>query len=202
MQVALSINARDAVEARDLALRAPAVVGKGGMAHMDVHPRSFQGVLVPEGVKTEVHLMADDWEARLVPWFEAGAFRAVIPAEYLDGAAMRRAREVAARYGVSIMPSFSSAGVLPDLRPYAACGAFQVLAVPAGMSGHAFDMRAIGMIEALRAAFPDAILEVDGGMTPVTAARAKEAGADIAVSASCIWNAASPKDAYERFARI
>ncbi len=202
MHVALSINARDAAEARDLVLRAPRIVGNGGMVHMDVHPRSFQGVTLPSGVKTETHLMVRDWEARLVPWFAAGAFRAVIPAEYMDARAMRRAVEVAARYGASVMPSFSSAGVLPDLRPYAGMGAFQVLAVPAGMSGHAFDMRAMEKLAALRAGFPDAILEVDGGMTPVTAARAKDAGADIAVSSSCIWNAESPHGAYESLTRI
>lgn len=202
MQAALSINARTAAEARDLVLRVPRIVGARGMAHMDVHPRSFQGVLVPYGVRTEVHLMMRDWEARLVPWFAAGAFRAIIPAEYLDGENTARAREIAARYGASIMPSFPSEGALPDLGPYAAFSGFQVLAVPAGVSGHAFDMRAIGHLKALRAAFPDAILEVDGGMTPAHAARAKEVGADIAVSASCIWNAESPHKAYEQFGRI
>lgn len=202
MQVALSINARDAAEARDLALRAPRIVGQDGMAHMDVHSQSFQGVLVPHGIKTEVHLMVRDWEVRLVPWFEAGVFRAVIPAEYMDKENMRRAREIAAQYGATIMPSFSYDDDTVDFSAYAGFTAFQVLAVPAGKSGQQFDMRAIEKIKALRAAFPDAILEVDGGMTPVTAARAKEAGADIAVSSSCIWNADSPKEAYDTLFRI
>lgn len=202
MQVALSINARTGAEVRDLALRAPRIVGRSGMVHMDVHSQSFQGVLVPRSIQAEVHLMVRDWESRLVPWFEAGAFRAVIPADYMDVHSMRRAREVAARYGASIMPSFSSGMDLPDLAPYAPFNAFQVLAVPAGMSGHAFDVRAIEIIRALRTAFPDAILEVDGGMTPVIAARAKDAGADIVVSSSCIWNASSQHEAYEQFARI
>jgi pentose-5-phosphate-3-epimerase len=65
-----------------------------------------------------------------------------------------------------------------------------------------FDGRAIEKIKALRAAFPDAILEVDGGITPVTAARAKDAGADIVVSSSYIWSAESPHEAYEKFLAI
>lgn len=202
MQVALSINARDAAEARDLALRAPRIIGAEGMVHADVHPQSFQGVTVPKGMRTEVHLMVRDWEARLVPWFEAGAFRAVIPANYMDTASMRRSREVAARYGATVMPSFSYDDDTADFSAYAGFTAFQVLAVPAGKSGQRFDMRAIEKLKALRTAFPDAILEVDGGMTPVTAARAKDAGADIAVSSSCIWNAESPHEAYEKFSRI
>lgn len=202
MQIALSINACDAAEARDLALRAPRILGNGGMVHMDVHPHSFQGVMVPHGMQTEVHLMVRDWEALLVPWFEVGAFRAVIPADYMDKKNMRRAQEVAARYGAAIMPSFAYSDDTEDFSAYAGFGAFQVLAVPAGKSGQRFDMRAIQKIKTLRAAFPDAILEVDGGMTPVTAARAKDAGADIVVSSSCIWGAESPHEAYEQLTRI
>ncbi len=202
MLVALSINARTAEEARDLALRAPRIVGVGGMVHVDIHKGSFQGVMVPKGIRTEVHLMVPDWEARLVPWFAASAFRAVIPEQYMDIHSLRRACEVAARYKASIMPSFAYEGVTTDFSAFAGVGAFQILAVPAGKSGQRFDMRAIQKIKTLRAAFPDAILEVDGGMTPVTAARAKDAGADIVVSSSCIWGAESPHEAYEKFARI
>lgn len=202
MHVALSINARTAEEARDLALRAPRIVGAGGMVHVDVHAHSFQGVTVPSGMQTEAHLMVPDWEARLVPWFEAGVFRAVIPAHYMDVRSLRRACEVAARYKATIMPSFGCEGVATDFSGFAGVNAFQILAVPAGKSGQRFDMRAIQKIKVLRVAFPDAILEVDGGMTPVTAARAKDAGADIVVSSSCIWGADSPQKAYEQFSRI
>ena len=202
MQVALSINARDGAEARDLALRAPRIVGENGMAHIDVHPQSFQGIFVPQSIKTEVHLMVRDWEGRLVSWFEAGVFRVVIPAEYMDTDTMRRAREVAARYGATIMPSFSYADDTVDFSSYGGFTAFQILAVPAGKSGHIFDSRAIEKIKALRVAFSDAILEVDGGMNPLTAARVKDAGADIVVSFSYVWGADSPHEAYEKLVSL
>ena len=202
MQVALSINAGDAAEARDLALRAPRIVGRGGMVHVDVHAGSFQGVVAVQVAQVEAHLMVRDWEALLVPWLESGAFRAVIPAEYMDGGSMRRAREVAARYGAAIMPSFSYADETSDFSPYAGFTALQVLAVPAGKSGQTFNMRAMEKIKTLRTAFPSAILEVDGGITPTVAARAKDVGADIIVSSSCIWGAESPHEAYKRFTRI
>jgi hypothetical protein len=98
MQIVLSINARDEAEARDLALRAPRIIGQGGMVHVDLHGDSFQGVIVPKSIKTEVHLMVRDWEARLVLWLEAGVFRAVIPADYMDVQSMCRAREITTRY--------------------------------------------------------------------------------------------------------
>ncbi len=202
MQVALSINAHNAAEVRDLALRAPRIVGVGGTVHVDIHPQSFQDVTVPKCVRTEVHLMVRDWESRLVPWFDAGAFRAIIPAAYMGAASMLRARAVAAQYGASIMPSFTYDDAADDFSPYAGFTAFQVLAVPAGKSGQAFDARAIKKIKTLRTAFPSAILEVDGGMTPLTAAHAKEAGADIVVSSSCVWGAESPHEAYEKLERI
>jgi len=202
MQVALSINVRSEAEVRDRVLRAQRIVGVNGMVHMDIHPQSFMGVHMPEAIQTEVHLMVRDWEERLVSWLEAGAFRAIIPADYIHIDSMRRAHDIALRYGASIMVSFSSAHNLPDLALYATCTAFQVLAVPAGMSGHSFDTRAIEKIKVLRATFPNAILEVDGGMTPIIAARMKEAGANIVVSASCIWNASNPHDTYNTFQRI
>lgn len=202
MFVALSINAQTADEVRDLVLRAPRIIGQGGMVHMDVHANSFQGITVPKGVRTEVHLMVPDWEMRLAPWFEAGAFRVVIPVDFMDIQSFRRAGEVAARYGATIMPSFACDDTAVDFSAYMGVNALQVLAVPAGKSGQQFDIRAIQKIKALRAAFPNAILEVDGGITPVTAARAKDAGADIAVSSSYIWGADSPKDAYDTLFRI
>ena len=54
----------------------------------------------------------------------------------------------------------------------------------------------------LKAARPDAIIEVDGGITPETARWAKDAGADIAVSASYIFGGNDPKKAYEELKKI
>ncbi len=216
MQVALSINARDAVQARDRALRAATILPPAGIIHIDIGDGIYASIvswgdaaawraLAPTGIKTEVHLMARDWESRCVPWLEAGAFRIIIQADLADREDARRAREITARYHAELMLSFSLRDDSADVSSYAEFAeftAFQVLAVPAGRSGQKFDERAIQKIQALRAAFPHAILEVDGGITPVLAARAKEAGADIVVSSSFIWNAESPKEAYELLTRI
>lgn len=202
MRVALSINAYDAVEARDLLLRAPHIVGHDGIVHIDVHDTSFQDVMVPRDVKTEVHLMVCDWEVRLVPWLEAGVFRIIIQVGFAGVDEARRAREVAARYGAEIMLSIALEDTIHHIAPYIGFTAFQILAVPMGQSGQKCSESALERIAILRAAVPDAILEIDGGMTPITVARAKEAGADIAVSSSYIWGAENPKDAYSALSRI
>lgn len=213
MQVALSINARDASEARDLALRAIHIVPQGGIIHIDISDGIYTAnatwddavewrTFAPHGIKTEVHLMARDWESRLVSWLNAGAFRIIIQADLADKDGARRAKEIVSRYGAELMLSFPLHDDTHDFSPYAAFTAFQVLAVPAGKSGQKFDERALQKINALRAAFPNAILEVDGGITPVIATRVADAGANIVVSSSYIWNATSPKQAYEQLERM
>lgn len=213
MQVALSINAQSEAEARDYARRAAHIIPVGGIAHIDIGdgiytPNATWGdagawrALAPVGIKTEVHLMARDWEARLVPWLEAGAFRIIIQVGLVRTDEAKRAREVAARYGAEIMLSVSLADEVADALAYAGFASFQILAVAAGRSGQAFNESAFQKIQALRAAAPNAILEVDGGITPVIAARALDAGADIAVSSSYVWNADNPQAAYERLSRI
>ena len=49
---------------------------------------------------------------------------------------------------------------------------------------------------------PHAIIEVDGGITPETAKWAKDAGADIVVSASYIFGSKDPEGAYEELKKI
>ena len=213
MQVALSINARNEAEARNLALRAARIVSQDGIIHIDVCDGAYTQnaswgdascwrAITPKGIKTEVHLMARDWEARLVPWLHAGAFRIIVPVDVIGVDEATRAREVAARYGAELMLSVSLADAILSAVSYVGFGAFQILAVPTGRSGQQFNEGAIKKIKALRAAMPNAILEVDGGMTPLNAARAGEAGADIIVSSSYIWNAENPHEAYQSLLRI
>jgi len=54
----------------------------------------------------------------------------------------------------------------------------------------------------LRQKFPDVKIEVDGGVNLETASKIKEAGADIIVSASYIWESRNPKEAYLKLKNI
>ena len=56
---------------------------------------------------------------------------------------------------------------------------------------------ALEKIAALRAKFPNATIEVDGGVTPDVARAVKKAGADTITSDHFIWSAEDPGRAYE-----
>ncbi len=217
MQIALSINAKDAGEARSLFARAAQIVPQDGWVHIDVGdgkytPRTswgsaieFSSLLHPQSnilnLRAEVHLMVYDWDRRIVPWLEAGARRIIVPAELVGEPAYFA--ELVSRYGCEAMPSFAYDADLTDIsQRWRGFRAFQVLAVPPGESGQKFRAGALKAIAAMRTAFPNAILEVDGGITNKTAREAKAAGADIVVTSSYVWDDTVPRDAYEELTQI
>jgi ribulose-phosphate 3-epimerase len=80
---------------------------------------------------------------------------------------------------------------------------YQVLAVHPGLAGQKFLPSVLNKIRFLKKNAPDGIvIEVDGGITPETAKLAKEAGADIAVAASYIFNSDDSRAAYEELKGI
>ncbi len=64
----------------------------------------------------------------------------------------------------------------------------QVLAVAPGPSGQEVVPDTYDKIRHIREACPECIIEVDGGMNPETARRAREAGADLIASGAYIFN--------------
>jgi len=66
-----------------------------------------------------------------------------------------------------------------------------------GFHGQAFDERVIPKIRALRAKYPHVKIEVDGGINIETAKKATQAGADVLVTGSAIFNAQNIKEAIE-----
>ncbi|MFA5053466.1 MAG: hypothetical protein WC565_05380 [Parcubacteria group bacterium] len=75
---------------------------------------------------------------------------------------------------------------------------FQILAVPPGPSGQKMREGTIEKIKSLKDKLSSAIIEVDGGIDPENIPILKEAGADIALSGSYIFNAPNPKSAYSK----
>lgn len=70
-----------------------------------------------------------------------------------------------------------------------------VLAVAPGRGGQSFDPVALPKLRALRARYPDLRLQVDGGMDASTASDAVEAGADVLVAGSYIFQAGDASEA-------
>ena len=63
-----------------------------------------------------------------------------------------------------------------------------MITVRSGFSGQEFDMQMLDKIKWLREKRPNLDIEVDGGINLETAKAAKEAGANILVSTSYIFN--------------
>ena len=80
--------------------------------------------------------------------------------------------------------------------------AFQILAVHPGLAGQQFQPQSLAKLGFLRKKFPNAIIEVDGGINLETGKLVKQQGADMLVSASYIFKDQNPREAYERLKAV
>ncbi len=186
----------------------------GDLLHLDVTDGSFathktwadpmQWVKLKPPFGLEVHLMVDHPELYVDDWLVAGARRLIIHAESLTLQSMKEILSTAERYHVEVMLSSKPESDAEDILPYLEhFHSFQVLAVQPGPEGQQFLPFVCEKIKFLKEEFPDAIIEVDGGMNPETARQVKEVGADTIASESYIFDSATdPKKAYEELSAI
>lgn len=152
-----------------------------------------------QGLKIEVHLMVKEPEDYLGEWMGI-AERIIMHTE-----AIRDFEELLnihlGRYelGLALSPKTNINDIFPYLNSERSSVKFiQLLAVPPGFSGQKFDERILEKIKILREKFGDDIkIEVDGGISPETARLARDAGADIIVSSSYLWESEDAKKAFE-----
>lgn len=152
-------------------------------------------------LKIEAHLMVEDVLGEALRWLKAGAERIIVQAgtefDY------EKLLTACSEYGAEAMLSFSPQISIDDnLTLSSAFREFQVLAVSPGFAGQKFGDEAIMKIKSLRRVFPDAIIEVDGGMDPETAKEVGSAGADIIISASYIFESRNPRAAFAELRAI
>lgn len=157
------------------------------------NPEEFAALKTP--LKLEVHLMVEDPEGALDGWLRAGASRVVVHLESLKDPVyvLERCKKFGAEVFLGINPGTEVERALAHAGDFKG---FLILAVSPGCSGEPFQEAMLEKIKFLRAHVPDAILEVDGGVNNETAPRIKAAGADILISASYIFSADDPKNAY------
>lgn len=152
--------------------------------------------------KKEVHYMVENPAEYLRAWTATGIERAVVhleSASVLDEAAeICRAREIPLM--LALNPETAVDRLEPLVERYHV-SFVQLLAVRPGFSGQEFMPEILTKIKSIKQRHPDVMVEVDGGMNPETVRLAKEAGADIAVSASYIFESNDPSRAYEELLR-
>ncbi len=141
----------------------------------------------------DVHLMIAPADPYLEAFAAAGADILTVHAEaspHLDRS-LAAIRDLGCKAGVSLTPSTP-----PEALDYVLDGVdlILVMTVNPGFGGQSFLTSQLAKIRALRDRIGDrpVWLEVDGGVTPATAPLAREAGADVLVAGSAVFNGGAP----------
>jgi ribulose-phosphate 3-epimerase len=141
-------------------------------------------------IPMDVHLMIAPADPYLEAFRAAGADRITVHPEagpHLDRS-LKRIRELGAKAGVAFNPSTPPDTIewmLEDV------DLVLVMSINPGFGGQAFMPSQLAKIARLRAMIEasgrDILIEVDGGVTPETAARCLEAGADALVAGTAVF---------------
>ena len=165
-------------------------------------------------VKFEVHLMVKNPEEALDGWLDAGVKRVIIHIEAIDITRLNLVNEVQPRVIQSMRRRCDSAGVeiflacspetsIEELLKYKDdVDGFLILAVTPGNACQKFKEDQLEKIRSLREKFPNVKIEVDGGVNLENALAIKNAGADILVSASAIWDSENPSASYKKLSEL
>jgi len=135
----------------------------------------------------DVHLMISDPHRYIRPFFEAGADNLTIHVEAVADPrpVLQEIRTLGATAGLALNPATPLSAVEPALD---LCDVVLVMSVPAGFGGQKFHPVAIEKLRQLRQITrPDVLLEVDGGISGKTIASCAQAGAQLFVVGSAIF---------------
>lgn len=154
----------------------------------------------------EIHLMVENPFDAINEWVKVGARRIILHIEAIGKNELKSLKAEKLKsdlkdceIGLSINPNTSVENLIPFLNDFKF---IQILAVDPGLSGQKFHPQVLEKIKFLKKNHPDVIIEIDGGIDLETAKMCKEAGSDILVSASYIWNNKNPKEAFEKLKAI
>ena len=145
----------------------------------------------------DVHLMIERPERQIAEFARAGADSITVHAEATPHLhyALSMIRDAGCTAGAAVNPGTPAAmldEVAADSLDLVLC-----MSVNPGWSAQKFIPGSIPKLERLRGSLPDGVaLEVDGGIHLQTARPAAEAGANLLVAASAIFDSADPAQAY------
>ncbi|GFR48094.1 hypothetical protein Agub_g9774 [Astrephomene gubernaculifera] len=98
-----------------------------------------------------------------------------------------RIRSAGMRAGVALAPDTALPEELVELAAQGHVDMVLVMTVPPGFGGQTFRPAALEKVARLRAACPQLLVQVDGGINPATARQAAAAGADVMVAGSFLY---------------
>ncbi|MGN6326106.1 ribulose-phosphate 3-epimerase [Pseudolysinimonas sp.] len=158
-------------------------------------PQMVKRVQAVSPVPLDVHLMITDADRWAPGYAELGAFSVTFHAEAAtDPLALAAAlRERGSRAGIALKPGTPADEVIAHLDAY---DQVLVMTVEPGFGGQGFMDDMLDKIAVVRAAIDaagtDTWLQVDGGISTSTIARAYAAGADTFVAGSSVYGADDP----------
>ena len=138
-------------------------------------------------VVIDVHLMVSRPSKYLEPFARAGADHLTVHCEVEDSAASlaESIRALGCSPGLAMNPDTPVDAILSDIEAFDLA---LIMSVHPGFSGQAFIPEVLSKAVDLRARFGDGLrIEIDGGVSPVTAPACREAGCDILVSGSSVF---------------
>ncbi len=178
------------------------------MIHMDV----MDGVFVPQitfGAKTvkaikgqtslplDVHLMIENPQKHIKDFAEAGSDIITFHAEAVKDAkkVIQLIKSYGIKAGISIKPNTSLDEITEviDL-----CDMVLIMTVEPGYGGQALIPKTIDKVQKLRQIAPNLDIEVDGGINSDTIQSVLDAGANVIVAGSFIFNAENRKAQIEK----
>jgi len=150
----------------------------------------------------ELHLMVADPGKVMESWLVTDVVsRVIVHVESMKD--FNFISKTCTQYGAELMLAINPATDPSALGPYKEkISHVQVLGVPPGLPGQEFNKEVINKVKLLRESMPDVKIEVDGGMNLETGKAAREAGADILVSASYLLRSDNPKKAYKQLSNL
>lgn len=160
--------------------------------------REDVGLPAWESLDYEFDLMVDHPEKVVDDWVAIGATRAIIHIE-AKGNVTEAVDKLAGRIDVGLAINIDTP--IDSLKPFADKIQFiQLMGIDnVGFQHQAFDAKVIERVKAVREAFPDLPISVDGGVSLDNAGRLIDAGADRLVIGSAIFAAENPLSAIAEF---
>jgi len=149
----------------------------------------------------DCHLMITNPRSHLERFRDAGAGQVTVHIEVEPdpGEVAAAARRLGIRFGLVLNPPTPAAAVEPFL---GLCDVVLVMSVDPGFGGQEFMPQVLEKVHAVRtmvdARGMDVDVQIDGGISPDTAAAARLAGADVFVAGAAVFRSDDPLAAVQR----
>jgi ribulose-phosphate 3-epimerase len=166
--------------------------------HLDVMdgvfvPNLTYGMPIVEAVRrltdlpVDVHLMIQHPERYIEQFYKAGADVITFHVEAVTDPrpVLERIRQLGAGAGLALNPGTPLSAITSALD---LCDLVLAMSVNAGFGGQQFNPVALDKLRQLRELAPHALLEIDGGINEQTIAQSADAGAQLFVVGSAIFN--------------